>query len=141
MPKRRATSSHYEFDSKRVARQLGELLRAQGSHHAAFEMDESAEPDFGGYDPQEEAAGALEEAEPPLSKEQQQVVDYILDGRNVFYTGSAGCGKSTILRAFVKRLQSPEFNKRVRISTPTNLAALNVNGMTLWYGYSSHSCT
>ncbi|CBX94541.1 hypothetical protein LEMA_P120320.1 [Plenodomus lingam JN3] len=65
-----------------------------------------------------------------LSPEQQQVVDLILQGHNVFYTGSAGCGKSTILKAFVKKMEVQ--HKRVKIVAPTNLAALNVNGQTTW---------
>lgn len=67
---------------------------------------------------------------PQLVPEQQHVVDLILQGHNVFYTGSAGCGKSTILKAFVKRLQQQ--GKRVKIVAPTNLAALNVGGQTTW---------
>lgn len=67
---------------------------------------------------------------PPLVPEQQHVVDLILAGRNVFYTGSAGCGKSTILKAAVKLLQ--QGGKRVKIVAPTNLAALNVGGITTW---------
>lgn len=65
-----------------------------------------------------------------LKPEQQKVVDLILQGHNVFYTGSAGCGKSTILKAFVKQLTSQ--GKRVKIVAPTNLAALNVGGTTTW---------
>jgi ATP-dependent DNA helicase PIF1 len=67
---------------------------------------------------------------PPLVPEQQNVVDLILSGRNVFYTGSAGCGKSTVLKASVRQLQA--LGKRVRIVAPTNLAALNVGGITTW---------
>lgn len=67
---------------------------------------------------------------PQLVPEQQHVVDLILQGHNVFYTGSAGCGKSTILKAFVKRLQQQ--GKRVKIVAPTNLAALNIGGQTTW---------
>jgi hypothetical protein len=70
------------------------------------------------------------EPEPVLKAEQQKVVDLILQGHNVFYTGSAGCGKSTILKAFVKQLQLR--GKRVKIIAPTNLAALNVGGVTTW---------
>jgi ATP-dependent DNA helicase PIF1 len=66
-----------------------------------------------------------------LSAEQQRVVDLIVDGgKNVFYTGSAGCGKSTILKAFVPLLKKQ--GKNVRIVAPTNLAALNVGGQTTW---------
>ena len=68
--------------------------------------------------------------EPKLVPEQQHVVDLIVQGHNVFYTGSAGCGKSTILKAFVRQLQQK--GKRVRIVAPTNLAALNVGGQTTW---------
>lgn len=43
--------------------------------------------------------------EPDLCQEQSNLVDLILSGRNVFYTGSAGCGRSTVLKAFVARLE------------------------------------
>jgi len=68
--------------------------------------------------------------EPVLCEEQAALVELIASGRNVFYTGSAGCGKSTVLKAFVKRLQLD--NKRVRILAPTGRAALQVNGSTTW---------
>ena len=69
--------------------------------------------------------------EPTLSAEQEHVVDLIVrSDRNVFYTGSAGCGKSTILNAAVKQLI--ESGKRVQILAPTNLAAYHVNGQTTW---------
>jgi ATP-dependent DNA helicase PIF1 len=68
--------------------------------------------------------------DPILKPEQQKVVDLILEGHNVFYTGSAGCGKSTILKAFVKQLKLR--GKSVKIVAPTNLAALNVGGVTTW---------
>jgi hypothetical protein len=68
--------------------------------------------------------------EPVLKPEQQKVVDMILEGHNMFYTGSAGCGKSTILKAFVKQLHNR--GKQVKIVAPTNLAALNVGGVTTW---------
>jgi hypothetical protein len=70
------------------------------------------------------------EPDPILKPEQQKVVDLILEGHNVFYTGSAGCGKSTILKAFVKQLKLR--GKSVKIVAPTNLAALNVGGVTTW---------
>ena len=70
------------------------------------------------------------EPEPILSKEQHDLVELIVSGRNVFYTGSAGCGKSTVLKAAVKRLR--ELGKSVRIVAPTGRAALQVNGTTTW---------
>jgi hypothetical protein len=70
------------------------------------------------------------ETAPTLVPEQQQVVDLILEGHNVFYTGSAGCGKSTVLKAFVSQLRQK--GRKVQILAPTNLAALNVGGLTTW---------
>ena len=78
--------------------------------------------------------------EPSLCEEQQRLVDTIMTGRNVFYTGSAGCGKSTVLKNFVKRLKAQMIwkggdqkePKRVDIIAPTGRAALDINGSTSW---------
>lgn len=66
--------------------------------------------------------------EPPLTAEQQALVDVILSGKNVFYTGSAGTGKSTVLKAFKERLEKQR--KVVDIIAPTGVAALQVHGVT-----------
>ena len=42
------------------------------------------------------------ECDPPLCQEQIDLIQVIMSGSNVFYTGSAGTGKSTVLKAFVK---------------------------------------
>ncbi|KAK8048508.1 hypothetical protein PG994_010238 [Apiospora phragmitis] len=68
--------------------------------------------------------------EPILCPEQAALVDLICSGRNVFYTGSAGCGKSTVLKAFTKRLEVE--GKKVHVLAPTGRAALQVNGTTTW---------
>ena len=70
------------------------------------------------------------QVEPVLCQEQQEVVDLIVAGHNVFYTGSAGCGKSTVLKAFTARLR--DNGKTVRIVAPTGKAALDINGSTTW---------
>jgi Cdc6-like AAA superfamily ATPase len=67
--------------------------------------------------------------EPELCAEQLQLIDLILSGRNIFYTGSAGCGKSTVLRAAVARLK--EAHKKVRIVAPTGRAAVDIGGTTV----------
>ena len=66
---------------------------------------------------------------PSLCDEQLALVELIMDGKNVFYTGSAGCGKSTVLNHFVTLLRRE--NKHVDILAPTGRAALAVNGRTL----------
>ena len=47
-------------------------------------------------------------------------------GRNCFLTGAGGTGKSTQLREFIS--ESP---RRVSVTAPTGVAALNVGGMTI----------
>ena len=47
-------------------------------------------------------------------------------GGNVFLTGAGGTGKSTQLRAFIA-----ECPRRVSVTAPTGVAALNVGGMTI----------
>ncbi|EFW98921.1 ATP-dependent DNA helicase pif1 [Grosmannia clavigera kw1407] len=76
------------------------------------------------------AATTTTSGEPILTREQQHVVDLVAAGRNVFYTGPAGCGKSTVLCALEKRLH--HMHKTVHILAPTGRAALNVHGTTTW---------
>lgn len=68
--------------------------------------------------------------EPRLNDEQQRLVSLIVSGKNVFYTGSAGSGKSTVLNAAVKALMKE--GRRVQIVAPTGRAALQVNGKSTW---------
>lgn len=66
---------------------------------------------------------------PRLCDEQLALVELVMNGKNVFYTGSAGCGKSTVLKHFVALLRSRR--KKVDIIAPTGRAALEVNGRTI----------
>ncbi|KID86137.1 ATP-dependent DNA helicase PIF1 [Metarhizium guizhouense ARSEF 977] len=72
----------------------------------------------------------VDNAEPELCQEQRELIDLIASGHNVFFTGSAGCGKSTVLKAAVMKLR--ELGKEVHVVAPTGRAALEVNGMTTW---------
>ncbi|KAL8329811.1 hypothetical protein RB597_005206 [Gaeumannomyces tritici] len=65
-----------------------------------------------------------------LNREQSRLVELVLGGRNVFYTGPAGCGKSAVLKTFVRELEIR--HKIVDIVAPTGIAALNVGGTTTW---------
>jgi hypothetical protein len=132
--KLKAQKSFYEPSSKRIEYEetptYTNTSNGHGSRHAPIKPESrpEAEPVRRGI----HSSGTLSaraEVEPTLSDE-QYLVDTILAGRNVFYTGSAGCGKSLVLRTFVKKLKAQ--GKRTRICAPTNLAALNVDGITLW---------
>ncbi|KAF4998943.1 hypothetical protein FDECE_11657 [Fusarium decemcellulare] len=69
--------------------------------------------------------------EPSLCPEQVRLLGLIASGRNVFYTGSAGCGKSTVLKAAVRMLRD-DMGRKVHILAPTGRAALQVDGMSTW---------
>ena len=62
-----------------------------------------------------------------LSVEQQNLFDYIEQSENnIFVTGRAGTGKSTLLSYLVENTQ-----KNVAVCAPTGVAALNVGGVTI----------
>lgn len=62
-----------------------------------------------------------------LSLEQQNLFDYIEQSENnIFVTGRAGTGKSTLLSYLVENTR-----KKVAVCAPTGVAALNVGGVTI----------
>ena len=69
-----------------------------------------------------------------LSEEQKRVLKLVVDEqKSVFFTGSAGTGKSVLLREIIKSLRSkwraqPD---RVAVTASTGLAACNVGGVTV----------
>ncbi|QRV89235.1 ATP-dependent DNA helicase PIF1 [Ceratobasidium sp. AG-Ba] len=64
-----------------------------------------------------------------LSAEQNHVLEMVLDGENVFFTGSAGTGKSVLLREIIRQLQNE--GKNVAVTASTGIAAINIGGKTL----------
>lgn len=69
-----------------------------------------------------------------LSNEQQRVLQMVVDeGKNVFFTGSAGTGKSVLLREIIVSLRK-KFKKgpeSVAVTASTGIAACNIGGTTL----------
>jgi ATP-dependent DNA helicase PIF1 len=118
------SSESWEFGEEGVS----QPLKPDNNSFSSHTMQSAPVPDLLALS--REQANLAVDTGPPLVSEQQHVVDLILAGRNVFYTGSAGCGKSTILKSAVRQLQ--QRGKRVKIVAPTNLAALNVGGITTW---------
>lgn len=69
----------------------------------------------------------MEDSTLQLSSEQSQIfVELESTQNNVFVTGRAGTGKSTLLRYFVE-----ESSKRIAVLAPTGVAALLVGGQTI----------
>lgn len=67
-----------------------------------------------------------------LTAEQRAVINLIVWKRkNVFYTGSAGTGKSVVLREVVKQLRARYGESAVAITASTGLAAVNIGGVTI----------
>ncbi|WVW86550.1 hypothetical protein I302_108600 [Kwoniella bestiolae CBS 10118] len=50
--------------------------------------------------------------DPPLSAQQEEILCRILNGENYFFTGSAGTGKSVLLRAIIKAFRQREADER-----------------------------
>ena len=69
-----------------------------------------------------------------LSDEQKSVLNLVAEQkRSVFFTGSAGTGKSVLLREIIKALRAKYLREpdRVAVTASTGLAACNVGGVTL----------
>lgn len=69
-----------------------------------------------------------------LSDEQQHVLDLVSEKKkSVFFTGSAGTGKSVLLREIIATLRKKYLREpdRIAVTASTGLAACNIGGVTL----------
>lgn len=72
-----------------------------------------------------------------LSVEQQQAAQIVLSGQNLFITGSAGTGKSFLMKFIVQELKKNYECKpkhpsgAVVVTAPTGVAAINIGGQTI----------
>ena len=64
-----------------------------------------------------------------LNTGQKRAFDALQSGRNVFLSGSAGTGKSYVLKVYLA--QAKERGLNVVVCAPTGIAALNVGGTTI----------
>lgn len=58
-------------------------------------------------------------------------MDAALRGRNVFFTGSAGTGKSFLLKRLVQRLKAEHGPDCVFVTASTGIAACAIDGSTV----------
>ncbi|KAK2744860.1 ATP-dependent DNA helicase pif1 [Colletotrichum kahawae] len=65
---------------------------------------------------------------PILCPEQQEAVDLAMQGRNLFITGSGGCGKSVLVKALRDEFRSRQ--KDTHLLAPTGQAVVNIGGRT-----------
>ncbi|KAL9469240.1 hypothetical protein ACSS6W_010934 [Trichoderma asperelloides] len=129
---------------------LGEKERNKltaADHEQAFSLKTlaalditSKKPNDGEIAPVETRSSHLTKGQSPiLSAEQENLVLLAVEGHNIFYTGPAGCGKSTALRVILDRLE--EMGKNVLVLTPTDDIALANGGRNTWSfaGFMSNS--
>lgn len=69
-----------------------------------------------------------------LSTDQKRVFARVRQGKSVFFTGSAGTGKSVLLREIMTWCR--EEQREIAVTASTGIAAANIGGMTLhsWAG-------
>ena len=82
----------------------------------------------------------MQEREDNLTEEQQNALNTILTGCNVFLTGGAGTGKSFLIKKAVKELE--QRGKSVLLVAPTGAAASEIEGVTIHraFGFPSTVC-
>lgn len=71
-----------------------------------------------------------------LTKEFAEALELLHGGKNLFLTGKAGTGKSTLIRQFMAETQ-----RSVVVTAPTGIAALNVDGYTIHRLFGLHPTT
>lgn len=67
----------------------------------------------------------------PLSRDQEIVRDWALEGVSLFFTGPAGTGKSFLLKEIIRSLREAKGYDSVYVTAPTGIAACSLGGSTL----------
>lgn len=66
-----------------------------------------------------------------LSPDQKRVLDAVKEGQNVFFTGSAGTGKSFTMQRVIAVLKELYESSTVHVTASTGVAATHIGGTTL----------
>ena len=80
---------------------------------------------------------------PPLEldKYQKNAIQLVQAGYNLFITGSAGSGKSFLIRKCIEECRSIYKEKSIAVTSTTGISSLNINGITIhsWAGITPHT--
>eukprot|EP00842_Homolaphlyctis_polyrhiza_P006283 jgi/Hompol1/6656/HPOL_001218-RA len=67
-----------------------------------------------------------------LSNSQRTIVEHVVErGDSLFFTGSAGTGKSVVLREIVRQLNAKLPPFQLAVTASTGIAAINIGGVTI----------
>ncbi|KAJ5310174.1 uncharacterized protein N7443_002635 [Penicillium atrosanguineum] len=119
-PKRTKPSEPWNKSASAIKEEQKELRR---EYRKTQKGDEAPQPQS-----EEKVAGIF------LSDEQKAVLDAVVErGKSIFFTGSAGTGKSVLMREIIKHLRRKYKREpdRVAVTASTGLAACNIEGVTL----------
>src|SRR6266498_2919887 len=70
-------------------------------------------------------------SESKLNPEQELVRQLVLQGKSIFLTGSAGTGKSFLLKTIIADLQKKYGGEQVGITSTTGTGAIIIGGATI----------
>lgn len=115
-------------------RHTGEVLTSNNGPYAALPTQELSSLPPGGASGSVLDVPIAEGEGITLSQEQKEALNLVKAGKSVFFTGSAGTGKSVLLREIISWCRSSGRNYAVTAST--GIAAINIGGCTLhsWAG-------
>ena len=124
------------YGDKRIFRALPQMGRSvlmgriKAKRDVLAKMAQASAPATKTRRPKLEVAGTRA-SDDALSAEQQQVLDSVSEGRNIFITGSAGVGKSFILKKVMQQVKDRGDGKGLCVVGMTGTAACLIGGMTL----------
>ena len=74
--------------------------------------------------------------EDSLSEEQRKLIELTLQGKNIFFTGNAGTGRSRVLEAIIQEISKKYGRDAIGVTATTGIAATKIYGQTLhsWAG-------
>jgi ATP-dependent DNA helicase PIF1 len=123
------TVSAVKEEQRRLRQQM-----QQTQNSSKTEVSASQAPDERKQDTSRTTSKTENPAKFELSSEQQQVLRLIsYMKKSVFFTGSAGTGKSVLMREIIQVLKKNHSREadRVAVTASTGLAACNIGGVTL----------